>query len=168
MLHWSNQREIALANLAKQKSSNSAVKDYADTIINDHQKADAEVQSFATAHNVDLKQDLHAMQEKREGQTATGEAARPMPPAGTGGGGMSAENKKAIDQLSQLKGPEFDRQFVRTMAESHRKVIDHLKTIRANPANDRDLAQLVDKLLPTEQKHDSSAQQLESSLSKAS
>src|SRR5215813_11378745 len=30
MLHWSNQREIALANLAKQKSSNSAVKDYAD------------------------------------------------------------------------------------------------------------------------------------------
>src|SRR5262249_24107436 len=158
MLHWSNQREIALANLAKQKSSNSAVKDYADTIINDHQKTDAEVQSFATAHNVDLKQDLHAMQEKREGQTATREA-RTMPPAGRGGGGMSAENKKAIDELSQLKGPEFDRQFVRTMAESHRKVIEHLKTARANPTTDRDVAQLLDKLLPAEQKHQSSAQQ---------
>jgi len=168
-LHKSNQNEIALANLAKQKSSNSAVKDYAETIVNDHQKADGEIQSFATAHNVDLKQDVHAMQEKREGQTATtGEAARPMPPAGTGGGGMAAEHKKQIDELSQLKGPEFDRQFVRTMAGIHSKVIDHLKTARANPTTDRDLAQLIDKLLPMEQKHSSSAQQLESSLSKAS
>lgn len=161
MLHHSNQREVALANLAKERSSNSEVKDYADLIINDHKKADGEVQSFATAHNIDLKQDVHA-------QTATGEYARPTPPAGTAGGGMAAEHKKQIDELSQLKGPEFDRQFTRTMAESHRKVIDHLKTIRANPTTDRDLAQLIDKLLPAEQKHDSSAQQLESKLSKAS
>ena len=160
MIHHSNQSEIALASLAKQKSSNSAVKDYAEAIINDHQKADDEVQSFATSHNIALKQYVH-------GQTATGESANPMGTAGTAGGG-TAEHKKPIDELSQLKGPEFDRQFTRTMADTHRKVIEHLKTIRANPTTDRDLAQLIDKLLPMEQKHDSAAQQLESSLSKAS
>jgi len=160
MLHHSNQGEIAMANLAKQKSSNTAVKDYAEAIVSDHQKADDEVKSFATAHNIELKQDVHA-------QTATGESARP-PTAGTAGGGMTAEHKKPIDELSQLKGPEFDRQFTRTMADTHRKVIEHLKTIRANPTTDKDLAQLIDKLLPMEQKHDSAAQQLESSLSKAS
>ncbi len=178
MLHRSNQHEISLANLAKERSSNNAVKEYADTIINDHKKADDEVQSFATAHNIDLKQDLHAMQEghkgdldaarSREVQSATGEYARPMPSAGTGGSGMAAEHKKAIDDLGKLKGPEFDRQFAKTMADSHRKVIDHLKTVRSNPTTDRDLTQLIDKLLPTLQKHESSAQQLESRLSKAS
>lgn len=80
---------------------------------------------------------------------------------------MAAEHQKALDELGKLKGPEFDRRFAKALADEHRKVIDHLKTVRAN-ATDRDLAQLIDKLLPTEQKHDSSAQQLESSLSKAS
>jgi len=79
---------------------------------------------------------------------------------------MAAEHQKALDELGKLKGPEFDRRFAKALADDHRKVIDHLKTVRAN-ATDRDLA-LIDKLLPTEQKHDSSAQQLESSLSKAS
>jgi putative membrane protein len=163
MLHRSNQYEIAMANLAKDRSSNQAVKDYADLVINDHKKVDDELQNASQERHRD---DMDAAQ-SREVQSANGAYFRPMPWTGTGGG-MAAENKKAIDQLSQLKGPEFDRQFVRAMAESHRKVIDHLKTARANPTTDRDLAQLIDKLLPTEQKHDSSAQQLESSLSKAS
>jgi len=156
MLHRSNQYEIAMANLAKDRSSNQAVKDYADLVISDHKKADDELQS----------DDMDAAR-SREVQSAAGEHFRPMPRAGMGVSGMAAEHQKALDELGKLKGPEFDRRFAKAMADDHRKVIDHLKTVRAN-ATDRDLAQLIDKLLPTEQKHDSSAQQLESSLSKAS
>jgi len=160
MLHRSNQYEIAMANLAKDRSSNQAVKDYADLVISDHKKADDELQSVAAADDMDAAR-------SREVQSATGEYFRPMPRAGMGVSGMAAEHQKALDELGKLKGPEFDRRFAKALADEHRKVIDNLKIVRAN-ATDRDLAQLIDKLLPTEQKHDSSAQQLESSLSKAS
>ena len=160
MLHRSNQYEIAMVSLAKDRSSNQAVKDYADLVISDHKKADDELQSVAAADDMDAAR-------SREVQSANGEYFRPMPRAGMGVSGMAAEHQKALDELGKLKGPEFDRRFAKALADEHRKVIDHLKTVRAN-ATDRDLAQLIDKLLPTEQKHDSSAQQLESSLSKAS
>ena len=160
MLHRSNQYEIAMANLAKDRSSNQAVKDYADLVISDHKKADDELQSVAAADDMDAAR-------SREVQSANGEYFRPMPRAGMGVSGMAAEHQKALDELGKLKGPEFDRRFAKALADEHRKVIDHLKTVRAN-ATDRDLAQLIDKLLPAEQKHDSSAQQLESSLSRAS
>ena len=160
MLHRSNQYEIAMANLAKDRSSNQAVKDYADLVISDHKKADDELQSVAAADDMDAAR-------SREVQSATGEYFRPVPRAGMGVSGMAAEHQKALDELGKLKGPEFDRRFAKALADEHRKVIDNLKIVRAN-ATDRDLAQLIDKLLPTEQKHDSSAQQLESSLSKAS
>jgi putative membrane protein len=171
MLHRSNQYEIAMANLAKDRSSNPAVKDYADLIISDHKQADEELQSFATAHGLDLEHDLHAMQERhqddmdaarsREVQSATGEYFRPMPRVGMGVG-LAPEHKKTIDDLGKLKSGEFDRQFVKAMADDHRKVIVHLTTVRSTET-DRDLMQLIDKLLPTLQKHENTARQLESS-----
>ena len=161
MLHRSNQYEIAMANLAKDRSSNQAVKDYADLVISDHKKADDELQSVAAADDMDAAR-------SREVQSATGEYFRPMPRAGMGVSGMAAEHQKALDELGKLKGLEFDRRFAKAMADDHRKVIDCLKTVRANPTTDRELAQLIDKLLPRLQKQESSAQQLESSLSKAS
>ena len=172
MLHRSNQYEMAMANLAKDRSSNQAVKDYAELVISDHKKADDELQSVAAAHNIDVEQELHAIQERhqndmdaarsREVQSATGEYFRPMPRAGRGISGMATEHQKAIDDLGKLKGIEFDRRFSKTMADDHRKVIDHLKLVRAN-ATDRDLTQLIDKLLPMLQKHETTARQLESS-----
>jgi len=171
MLHRSNQYEIAMANLAKDRSTNPAVKDYADLIISDHKKADEELQGFARAHGHDLEHDLHSMQMRhqeemdaarsREVQSASGEYFRPMPRSGMDVG-LAAEHKKAIDDLGKLKSPEFDRQFVKAMADDHRKVIVHLTTVRSN-ATDRDLTQLIDKLLPTLQKHETAARQLESS-----
>ena len=173
VLHKANQDEIAMANLAKERSTNKAVKDYADMITSDHQKADDEIMSFAKARNLDLKEGLHAAKEhveqnreaaeSREVQSATGAYSQP----GAAMGAKAAEHKKAMEDLAKLNGPEFDRQFVKTMASDHRKVIDHLKTVRSR-AQDPAFTQLIDKLLPAEQKHDSSAQQLESTLSKAS
>ena len=180
MLHRSNQDEIDMANLAKERSSNKAVKDYADMIVSDHRKADDEVLSFARTHNIDLKQDLHAMGEEhkdrvesaarsREVHSPTGEYAKPMTDQeGVGGAGMAREHKKALDDLSKLKGSDFDRQFAKTMANDHQRVVSHLKTIRSNANTDQAVTQLIDKLLPTLEKHESSAKQLENTLSKSS
>jgi putative membrane protein len=173
VLHKSNQDEIAMANLAKERSSNKAVKDYADMITSDHKRADDEIMSFAKAHNLDVKEGLHAAKERveqnreaaesREVQSATGGYSQP----GAAMGGQAAQHKKAMEELGKLSGPEFDRQFVKTMASEHGKLVDHLKTVRSR-AKDPEFTQLIDKLLPTLQKHQTAAQQLESQVSKAS
>jgi len=173
VLHKANQDEIAMANLANGRSSNKAVKDYADTITADHKKADDEIMSFAKAHNLDLKEGLHAAKERveqnreaaeaREVQSATGGYSH----AGAAMGDQAAAHKQAMEDLGKLNGPEFDKKFVKTMAVDHRRVIDHLTTIRSK-AKDPEFTQLIDKLMPMLQKHESAAQQLGTQLSKAS
>src|SRR5215472_7672262 len=173
VLHKANQDEIAMANLAKERSSNKAVKDYADVITSDHKKADDEIMSFAKAHNLDVKEGLHAAKERVEQNREAaesrevGSAAGGYSHPGAAMGGQAAEHKQAVEDLAKLSGPEFDRKFVKTMADDHRRVIDHLKTVRSK-AQDPEFTQLIDKLLPTLQKHESAAQQLGSQLSKAS
>ena len=173
VLHKANQDEIAMANLANERSTNKAVKDYADTITADHKKADDEIMSFAKAHNLDLKEGLHAAKERveqnreaaeaREVQSATGGYSH----AGAAMGDQAAAHKQAMEDLGKLNGPEFDRKFVKTMAVDHRRVIDHLTTVRSK-AKDPEFTQLIDKLMPMLQKHESAAQQLGTQLSKAS
>jgi len=173
VLHKANQDEIAMANLANERSSNKAVKDYAGTITADHKKADDEIMSFAKAHNLDLKEGLHAAKERveqnreaaeaREVQSATGGYSH----AGAAMGDQAAAHKQAMEDLGKLNGPEFDKKFVKTMAVDHRRVIDHLTTIRSK-AKDPEFTQLIDKLMPMLQKHESAAQQLGTQLSKAS
>ena len=173
VLHKANQDEIAMAKLANERSSNKAVKDYADTITADHKKADDEIMSFAKAHNLDLKEGLHAAKERveqnreaaeaREVQSATGGYSH----AGAAMGDQAAAHKQAMEDLGKLNGPEFDKKFVKTMAVDHRRVIDHLTTIRSK-AKDPEFTQLIDKLMPMLQKHESAAQQLGTQLSKAS
>jgi putative membrane protein len=173
VLHKANQDEIAMANLANERSSNKAVKDYAGTITADHKKADDEIMSFAKVHNLDLKEGLHAAKERveqnreaaeaREVQSATGGYSH----AGAAMGDQAAAHKQAMEDLGKLNGPEFDKKFVKTMAVDHRRVIDHLTTIRSK-AKDPEFTQLIDKLMPMLQKHESAAQQLGTQLSKAS
>ncbi len=178
-LHHVNQNEIEIANLAKDRSGNKAVKDYADMIITDHKKADDEVQSFAKAHNIDLKQaeqEVQAIREKRREaiddelrsravQSPTGEYMRPLNAEALAG--MGSKHKKALEDLGKLKGPEFDREFAKTMTTDHHNAIERLQNIRSRES-DRDLGQLIDKLMPTLQKHETMAKQLEASVSRAS
>src|SRR5262249_14218535 len=151
-LHRANQDEIELANLAKDRSSDKAVKDYADLVIRDHKKADDEVQSFAKSHNVDLRQaarDLQAALEEiddagwsREVQAPTGEYRRPLTKEILAG--RTSGHRSAMEDLGKLDGPEFDRQFAKTMASDHHRVMERLKTVRSNES-DRDLTPLIDK-----------------------
>ena len=82
-------------------------------------------------------------------------------------GDQAAAHKQAMEDLGKLNGPEFDKKFVKMMAVDHRRVIDHLTTIRSK-AKDPEFTQLIDKLMPMLQKHESAAQQLGTQLSKAS
>ena len=83
--------EVALGNLAKDKASDPAVKEFAQKMIDDHSKA-----------NIELKQLAN-----QKGVAVPAEA--------------DSQSKKELDKLSRLSGAEFDRAYMKLMVSDHQK-----------------------------------------------
>ena len=86
--------EVALGKLAASKTSNAAIKDFANMMITDHGQANTDLASIASAKNITL----------------------PTEPD-------SAHLKKA-DDLSKLSGKKFDKAYVDAMIDGHKKTLD--------------------------------------------
>ncbi len=178
-LHQADLDEIEMASLAKDRSSNDAVKSFADQMIKDHRNVDADVDAFAKSHNIDLKQatdqfikasqKLSQIKEdmlvSHEVQSPFGEYARSFGPEGVGSPNLHQEE---VDELRKLNGPDFDRQFLRDVVSDHERVIRRLKRVRSRSTDNPDLTRLIDKLLPVFEQHESSAQRLETSVARTS
>src|SRR5262249_36918215 len=172
-IHQDNQHEIELANLAKQNASSAQVKKLADRIVTDHTKADDQVLALAKSHNIELPASgrmaaTHQAQQDEAHSKAVGSATGEYThsTSGVGGAGMEhaadkAEHESAITKLRNLKGTEFDREFVNVMVKDHQKTIDRLTNARSQ-IKDPDTVALIDKLLPTLKEHLSMAQKLHS------
>lgn len=89
-----NQGEIAMAQLAEQKTENPEVKQLAQMIQNDHQQAQEKLQTIAQAHGVRLDQ------------------------------GLTWSQKRAQGKLEKLTGPDFDQQYTKNMLEDHVTVLN--------------------------------------------
>ena len=84
-----NQSEIALAQLAQQRAQNPEVKNLAQMLEQDHQKAQEKLQTIAQAHGLTLDNSLTFTQ------------------------------KRAQSKLEKLNGAEFDQQYTKDMLEDH-------------------------------------------------
>jgi len=84
-----NQREIAMAQLAQEKSQNPEIKSLAEMIQNDHQKSQEKLQTLAQTHGVTLDQGLTWSQKREQGK------------------------------LEKLSGADFDQQYAKMMLEDH-------------------------------------------------
>jgi len=84
-----NQSEIALAQLAQTKAQNPEIKNLAEMIQKDHQKAQEKLQTIATTHGITLDNN----------------------PTWT--------QKRAQSKLEKLTGAEFDQQYAKDMLEDH-------------------------------------------------
>jgi putative membrane protein len=84
-----NQAEIATAQLAQEKSQNPEVKNLAQMIQNDHQQAQAKLQTIAQAHGVTLEE-------------------KP-----------TWSQRRAQAKLEKLNGADFDQQYTKDMLEDH-------------------------------------------------
>ena len=85
--------EVALANLALQKTQSDAIRQFAQQMVTDHTAANGELTSLAATKNVTL-------------------------PAA-----IDAQHKSAMDKLSAKSGADFDRDFMKTMVSDHEKMI---------------------------------------------
>jgi putative membrane protein len=124
-----NRAEIALGQLAATKAANAGVKSYARMLVTDHTKANQEVSSIARTKSVTLPTDL------------------------------SAEQKSTKDQLTDLSGANFDRQFVDAMVKDHQKAVAAFE--QQTTSSDAQVKAFAAKTLPTLRHHLEEAQRLQ-------
>jgi putative membrane protein len=90
--------EVKLGELAKQKASNTGVKDFGRHMVDDHQAADAKLKQVA------------------------GKLGVTLPSA------IDAKDQATYDRLAKLNGAEFDRAYMQDMVADHRKDVADFQT----------------------------------------
>lgn len=86
--------EVEISKLAGEKSSNQAVKDFADMMVRDHSMVNEQLKTIAAAKNITLPDAL------------------------------SQENQEHKDDLSGKTGQEFDKAYMDLMEKDHKRTID--------------------------------------------
>lgn len=85
--------EVEEGKLAQQKATNSAVKDFARKMVDDHSKANAKLTSIAQAKNIKLPSSI------------------------------GDEHKKTLSDLHGKRGADFDRAYVMSEIDDHKATI---------------------------------------------
>jgi putative membrane protein len=97
--------EVKLGQLAQEKGSNDAVKNFGQRMVTDHSKADDDLKAAASNANIDLPNQ------------------------------MSAKDQATYDRLSKLSGSAFDRAYARAMVTDHRQDIAQFRKEATNGEN---------------------------------
>jgi putative membrane protein len=140
-LHSVNQMEINLAQLA-QKVGTAHVKDYAKTIVTDHQSADKDLTAFAKTHKL-----------------AAIPADKPMTDADRQD---DKDMTAAMARIKTLKGAEFDKQYINMMVAGHDKELSKID-VSISGAGDADLKTILQGVKPVLQRHADQARDLQKS-----
>jgi putative membrane protein len=119
-----NKLEVELGKLAQKTGTTAEVKKFGAMMVTDHSKAEKELAAFAKQRNI---------------------AAIPTDDP-------DPAKVDAVAKLKTLKGAEFDREYLRMMAESHdEELAKSDPTITAT--SDADLKKMLEKRKMTLQKH---------------
>ena len=92
-----NLAEVKLGQLAAQRASNAQVKQFARSMVTDHEKANADLKQVASKMAVQLPANL------------------------------DAKHQELADRLSTLKGAEFDNEYMKAMVSGHQEVAQELE-----------------------------------------
>jgi putative membrane protein len=91
------QAEVNLGKIASERATHPQVKEFAQMMVQDHQKAGEELRQTASAANV----------------TPSAEA--------------DDEHKDIQEELSKLTGNEFDRRYIQVMIDEHQEAVNELE-----------------------------------------
>jgi putative membrane protein len=118
--------EVQLGELAQQKATNQKVKDFGAMMVRDHSKANDELKSLAAMKNITL------------------------PPA------PGEEHMKHIKNLTEKKGKEFDKDYMKMMVDDHQEDVDKFEKC-SKDSKDPDMQAFASKTLPVLRAHLDSA-----------
>jgi putative membrane protein len=130
-LHHTNQMEVSMGKIAKERGSSKKVKSFGELLIKDHSNADKELSTFASTRGIDIPEYKPATdEEKQEAQ----------------------KHATLMDKLQKLNGAEFDREFATAMVDGHTKAINDVETTRG-VTQDSKFESFLGKLLPVLKEH---------------
>lgn len=98
--------EVKLGELAEQKGTNQAVKDFGKRMVQDHSKNESELKTAASRENIALPS------------------------------GVDKTDQATYDRLSKLSGSAFDRAYARDMVKDHTKDVADFQKEASNGQND--------------------------------
>lgn len=115
--------EVAFSELATKQSSSSKVKDFAQTMIEDHGKANDELRSL------------------KSGDKGYSLVDKPLPDA-----------QKALDAMSRMKGKEFDAAYRKQMIADHEEAVASFE-VEIEKGSNPEMKAFAKKTLPTLKHH---------------
>lgn len=122
--------EIELGQIALKNTQDENVRTYAERMVKDHSAADKKLQAIAAKENLQLPQSL------------------------------DQEHQSLKTKLQGLKGEEFDRAYVKAMANGHDKAVALFESASQQPQMPGELKQFAASTLPTLEQHQEMAHSL--------
>jgi putative membrane protein len=154
-LHHANMEEIKAGQMAQSKASAPAVKDYARTLVQDHQQADKQVLAMGDKMHVDMKKnmDMSDMDHSKMDHSKMDHSQT---------SNMDHDKMKMhqakMDEMQKLTGKDFDKAYLTMMVNGHEHVISMVNAAQATAKGD--LKAMLDQMLPTLERHKQMAQDL--------
>jgi putative membrane protein len=135
-----NQIDIDNANIAKEKSQNNDVKNFAQTMINDHTSVINQATALVKKLNVTPKDNATSKQ-------------------------LLSDAQKTQSNLRSKSGSAFDKAYIDNEVAYHQAVINTVQNVLIPEAKNSELKQLLQNVLPTLKTHLEHAQMLQKNLS---
>lgn len=125
--------EVELGKLAQQNAQDAQVKQFGERMEQDHSNANQQLEAIAGQKGVQLPKQL------------------------------DPKDQKELDRMSGLKGPAFDRAYIRMMVQDHDKDVKEFQR-EAQAARDPDVKNFAQQTLSVIQQHDQMAHDISRTL----
>lgn len=136
-----NKIDVNQAEIAKKKSTNADVKNFAETMIKDHNAVLDQASALVKKLNVSPKE--NSLSKKLMGDAQT-----------------------TKNELNKKSGAEFDKAYVDNEVAYHKAVIDAVKNVLIPDTDNKELKDLLTAILPALDTHLQHAEMLQQKLSK--
>jgi putative membrane protein len=142
-----NEAEVDMGQLARGRSGDSAIRAFAQVIIDDHSIMKTRIDSLADALDIDVVDEPEALADANE---------------------RALDELKAIDNgASKVRPMAFDQAFVGQMVTGHRQVLAFVDSSIARATNPQLVTALQTDVRPSVMRHLQRAEELQASLGSA-
>jgi putative membrane protein len=162
--------EIEAAEVAREKAQNGEVRNYANTMHQEHTRDLEQIRQLVQTAGI---QGATMLDVPTTGatDTAAGAGAAPAPPPPTPGmpgqgaiGALQSMHQQTMMQLQSATGAEFDRAYIDSQVSAHQQVLTVLQQLQTRAQN-AELQQHITTMTNAVQQHLQQAQQLQGTLS---
>ena len=141
LMKTANEAEIDMAKVAKSKTDNKQVKDFAKMMIDDHEKNEKDDKKVAKEIKV------------KPEETDTSKS-------------MKKDSEQKISDLKKLKGKDFDKAYIDEQVTMHQALLDDLNQKLIPAAQSPDLKNYLETTKTHVEEHLSKAKEIQTSLTK--